>query len=283
MRIVKSALVRKQEVLDAAMHLFATRGYDNTSINDVIAAIGISKGAFYHHFASKEDLVEALAIRYAGAAAVRAQGVLEDTSLDCFERLSRFLSRMRDDKVETTLDLHTAFAPVFRPENIELYERTREACNAVVRPLLVRIIAEGVAEKTFDTPDPEAAVDVILHLMGSTRPIVADLYAARIPAEIDRQIVRLLDRTGLWAGEKVLVVSNTSGARLETYVIAGPRGGGGICVNGAAAHLIGEGEEIIVIGFELTDQPIQPKAVLVDKSNRFVRDLTEAPSTVAAF
>lgn len=194
MRIVKSALVRKQEVLDAAMHLFATRGYDNTSINDVIAAIGISKGAFYHHFASKEDLVEALAIRYAGAAAVRAQGVLDDTSLDCFERLSRFLSRMRDDKVDTTLDLHAAFAPVFRAENIELYERTREACNAVVRPLLVRIVAEGVAEKTFDTPDPEGAVDVILHLMGSTRPIVADLYAARAPAEIDRQIGRLLER-----------------------------------------------------------------------------------------
>jgi len=193
MRIVKSAIVRKQEVLDAAMHLFATRGYDNTSINDVIAAIGISKGAFYHHFASKEDLVEALATRYASAAAVRAQGVLDDTSLDCFERLSRFLSRMRDDKVETA-DLHAAFAPVFRSENIELYERTREACNAVVRPLLVRIIAEGAAEKTFDTPDPEGAVDVILYLMGSTRPIVAELYAARTPAEIDRQIERLLER-----------------------------------------------------------------------------------------
>jgi AcrR family transcriptional regulator len=194
MRIVKPAIVRKQEVLDAAMRLFATRGYDNTSVNDVIAAIGISKGAFYHHFASKEDLVEALAFRYAAEAAVRAQGVLDDASLDCFERLSRFLSRMRDDKVEMNPEFYAAFAPVFRPENIALYERTREACNAVIRPLLVRIVTEGVAEKTFDTPDPEAAVEVILHLMGSTRPIAADLYAARTPAEIDRQIARLMDR-----------------------------------------------------------------------------------------
>lgn len=90
----------------------------------------------------------------------------------------------------------------------------------------------------------------------------------------------LLDLCGLWAGERVLVVSNTSGARLETYTIAGPRGSGYIGVNGAAAHQIGEGEEVIIIGFELTDKPVAPKAILVDRQNRFVRDLTETPKTV---
>ncbi len=90
----------------------------------------------------------------------------------------------------------------------------------------------------------------------------------------------LIDRVGLWAGERVLVVSNTSGARLETYVIAGPRGSGAMCMNGAAAHLIGEGEQIIIMGFELSDKPIQQRAALVDGKNRFVRFLTERPSTV---
>ena len=90
----------------------------------------------------------------------------------------------------------------------------------------------------------------------------------------------LIDRVGLWPGERVLVVSNTSGARLETYVIAGPRGSGAMCMNGAAAHLIGEGEQIIIMGFELTDAPIQQRAALVDSKNRFVRFLTERPSTV---
>lgn len=89
----------------------------------------------------------------------------------------------------------------------------------------------------------------------------------------------LIDAVGLWAGEKVLVVSNTSGARLETYVIAGRRGSGAICVNGAAAHLIGEGEEIIVMGFELTDKPLTPQVVLVDRQNRILRSLIETPST----
>ena len=75
-----------------------------------------------------------------------------------------------------------------------------------------------------------------------------------------------------------MVVSNTSGARLETYVIAGPRGSGCICVNGAAAHLIGEGEQVIIMGFELADRPIEPKVALVDGQNRFVRWLAETPS-----
>jgi aspartate 1-decarboxylase len=88
----------------------------------------------------------------------------------------------------------------------------------------------------------------------------------------------LLERVGVWPGERVLVVSNTSGARLETYVIAGDHGFGAICMNGAAAHLIGAGEEIIIMGFELTAEPIAPKVILVDRQNRFVRDLTEPPS-----
>ena len=83
----------------------------------------------------------------------------------------------------------------------------------------------------------------------------------------------LMERVGLWPHEKVLVVSNTSGARLETYVIAGERGSGVINMNGAAAHLIKRGEEIIIIGFELTERPIVPRQILVDRDNRFVRDL----------
>ncbi|WP_275399601.1 aspartate 1-decarboxylase [Seongchinamella sediminis] len=91
----------------------------------------------------------------------------------------------------------------------------------------------------------------------------------------------LLDRSGLLPNEKVLVVSNTSGARLETYIIEGERGSGYIGVNGAAAHLIGAGEEIIVIAFTLATEPVTPRAILVDKNNRFVRDLVEKQAEFA--
>lgn len=89
--------------------------------------------------------------------------------------------------------------------------------------------------------------------------------------EIDEDLV---EAVGMWVGEKVLVVSNTSGARLETYIIAGERGSGLISINGAAARLIGKGEQIIVMGFELTDKPIQPNVVLLDDENRIVRRLS---------
>jgi len=83
----------------------------------------------------------------------------------------------------------------------------------------------------------------------------------------------LIDRCGFWVGEQVHVVSNTSGARLVTYVIEAPAGSGRICMNGAAAHLIKEGEQIIVMGFELVAEPIEPSIVLVDDKNDFVKNL----------
>jgi aspartate 1-decarboxylase len=83
----------------------------------------------------------------------------------------------------------------------------------------------------------------------------------------------LIEKAGFLPGEKVLVVSNTSGARLETYIITGKKNSGIICMNGAAAHLIKIGEEIIIMGFELTDKPIKPKTVLVDKNNKFIKYL----------
>jgi len=84
----------------------------------------------------------------------------------------------------------------------------------------------------------------------------------------------LLEKVDLWAGQKVLIVSNTTGARLETYVIKGETPGSGeICINGAAAHLIKKGEEVIIIAFTFTNEPVKPKCILVDQSNTFIKYL----------
>ena len=83
----------------------------------------------------------------------------------------------------------------------------------------------------------------------------------------------LIDLVGLSPFEKVMVVSNTSGSRLETYVIEGQSGSGIICMNGAASHLIKKGEEVIIMAFELCNDPIIPKQILVDKENKFVKYL----------
>ena len=84
----------------------------------------------------------------------------------------------------------------------------------------------------------------------------------------------LMEKADLWEGQKVLIVSNTSGVRLETYALKGERNSGVICINGAAAHLIEQGEEIIIIGFQMSSTPQpEPRCLLVDEKNKFVKYL----------
>ena len=93
-------------------------------------------------------------------------------------------------------------------------------------------------------------------------------YVGSITLDMD-----LADKVGIKEGEKVLVVDNTNGARLETYVIPGERGSGVVGMNGASARLIKKGDEVIVMGFELSDGDVDEKSILVDGQNRFVRYL----------
>ncbi|MAD32236.1 MAG: aspartate 1-decarboxylase [Planctomycetes bacterium] len=83
----------------------------------------------------------------------------------------------------------------------------------------------------------------------------------------------LMDRVGLEQYEKVLIVDNTNGARLETYALTGARGSGEVRINGAAAHLVSRGDEVIIMAFEYADRPVRPRQILVDGENRFVREI----------
>jgi aspartate 1-decarboxylase len=82
----------------------------------------------------------------------------------------------------------------------------------------------------------------------------------------------LMDAADLLAGEQVAIVDVTNGARLETYVIAGPRGSGIIGINGAAARLVHPGDLVILIAYGQMDDAearrYQPRVVFVDADNR---------------
>jgi len=81
----------------------------------------------------------------------------------------------------------------------------------------------------------------------------------------------LMAAADLWAGEKVLVASITTGARLETYVLEGKPGTGKILINGGAAHLIKAGERVTIMAFGTSETPVNPKILLLDETNRVVR------------
>ena len=81
----------------------------------------------------------------------------------------------------------------------------------------------------------------------------------------------LMAAADLWAGEKVLVASITSGARLETYVLEGRPGTGHILINGGAAHLIKAGERVAIMAFALSENPVVSKNLLLDETNQVLR------------
>ena len=81
----------------------------------------------------------------------------------------------------------------------------------------------------------------------------------------------LMMAADLWEGEKVLVASITTGARLETYVIPGPSGSGAIVINGGAAHLIGKDHLVTILAWTASVQPVIPKRLLVDSKNTIIR------------
>lgn len=92
----------------------------------------------------------------------------------------------------------------------------------------------------------------------------------------------LLDAVGMIANEKVQIVNNNNGARLETYIIPGERGSGVICLNGAAARLVQKGDIVIIISYALVAEEKAathtPKVAIMDKDNRIKELINKEPA-----
>ncbi|SEP35499.1 MULTISPECIES: aspartate 1-decarboxylase [Propionispora] len=84
----------------------------------------------------------------------------------------------------------------------------------------------------------------------------------------------LLEAAGMYPNEKVQIVNNNNGSRLETYIIKGPRDSGVICLNGAAARLVQPGDKVIIIAYAMMSEAefhsFSPAVVMVDGNNRLV-------------
>lgn len=83
----------------------------------------------------------------------------------------------------------------------------------------------------------------------------------------------LMEKSGIVKGEMVHVWNVTNGQRFVTYAIPGKALSGIIQINGSAAHRAKAGDKVIIAAFVLTDEPVEPKVVLVDDQNRFIRYL----------
>ena len=179
MRVVKTAEERKNEILDVAEQLFAEKGFDNASTNDIINKIGIARGTLYHHFASKEEILDALVERMTRQSISRAAAVIADESVPLLERLSAAV---------ISLSLNSGagaevFEQIHRPQNALLHQKMQERLMSGVVPLIAKLVEEGNEDGTFDSPYPDEAAEMIMTYAN----IAFDALADTTPEQMERK------------------------------------------------------------------------------------------------
>ncbi|MBE1876280.1 TetR/AcrR family transcriptional regulator [Myceligenerans pegani] len=156
---------RRDEFLDAAQRMVDTKGFEAMSVQDVLTEAGASKGAFYHYFGSKQDLLEALADRMSAAITSRLAPVVDDADLAAVAKLRRFFADLGEWKTERR-DLLAGILRVWYSDgNAVVRVKVRATITDRIAPLLARIVAQGVAEGDLTLAHPERAGRVLVALI----------------------------------------------------------------------------------------------------------------------
>lgn len=158
MRISKVYDERKNEILDTAERLFHTKGYEKTTINDILKEVNIAKGTFYYYFKSKEEVMDALIERVSLIAMEKVQKVAETEGMDPQEKmLHMFLAmRMEGPGEEQMLDdLH-------RPENALMHQKSLNYIVVNIAPLLAQVVKQGVDQGIWKCPYPLEYMKIFL-------------------------------------------------------------------------------------------------------------------------
>lgn len=230
-RVIKHPDIRRAELLDRAAGLFLRHGYDNVSLNDLIADAGVSKGAFYHWFPSKDALIAALAERSAREAFAGVEDAVAACGGDALARLNAVLQAGFDVNMQMGgPEQLAAMASLLRPDNAHLYGRILTVEEALFLPLLTRLIADGVGDGIFDTFDPEGVADMIYGLAARTNSNILDVLSAANESARDQAIDILTARFRLHglAIDRILglpdgSITTLTRAQVEAMVAALPR------------------------------------------------------------
>jgi AcrR family transcriptional regulator len=230
-RVIKHPDIRRAEILDRASALFVQRGYDNVSLNDLIADAGVSKGAFYHWFPSKDALITALAERAARDQFVAIEIAIAQCPGNAMDQLNALLQAGFDVKMRMgTPEQLAAMVSLLRPENAHLYGRIVAVSENLLRPLLTHVISVGVQEAIFNTFDAEGVADMIQGLAARVNSNVVQIFDATDESGRDHAIDVLTSRLKLHGltVDRVLglpdgSVTVLSRAQVESMVAALPR------------------------------------------------------------
>ena len=158
MKVIKNGEERKHEILDIAKELFIEKGYENTSIINILEKVGIAKGTLYYYFTSKEEILDAIIDRISEKIFYKAQEISKDPSLSVQEKILGVVMSLNieDDKEKKIVN------NIHNPQNLLMHQKQFDSIIDNVVPILTKVICEGIEKGIFNTDYPLETVEMIL-------------------------------------------------------------------------------------------------------------------------
>ncbi len=194
-RTVKDPDVRRNEILDVAQQLFLTKGYDNTSVQDILDGVGIAKGTFYHYFDSKIALLDNLIDRIINETMKGWEThIIDNQKLCALEKLDQYFDTAMEWKTERREFFMDIVRVIYRDENAIYRHKMMQASLRYVAPILARIIEQGVSEGVFHTGYPQETAEIIFVLLRSMSESIAYVlldaeYTGDLSSHFDRLVL----------------------------------------------------------------------------------------------
>ena len=149
--------ITEQRILDSAYKLFIEKGWDNTTIQDIIEDLGdLTRGAFYHHFKSKEDIIDAVTSRIF-ACDNPFEAVEKDCTTNGLDKLKKVLTLFLTN--ESNIELVQKLPPAVR-DSPQLIARQIDQCRTVLAPYFQKLIEEGIKDGSVDVEYPKQTAEM---------------------------------------------------------------------------------------------------------------------------
>lgn len=159
MRVVKEAAVRREEILKTAVRLFASHGYNATSIEDILAAEKIAKGTFYYYFKTKEELLDAAIDTYIARMAEDLQQIVKNEGAGTLEKFISVITKASDPSSDFKRDI---MAAIHQPGNELLHQKSLVVSVLTLVPILTDLVCTGKSEGVFKARYPQVSVEALL-------------------------------------------------------------------------------------------------------------------------
>ncbi len=161
MRRHKEPEIRRNELLEAAQRLFLEKGYNKTTVQDILDVDGLSKGVFYYYFKSKEEVMDAIIERIVEAEVANAKKIVNDAGMTPSQKLNAILTG-KGLSEENNKNKESVVSQLHRAENAEMHQKSMVRTIIALSPVIANILTDKDGYHYFSTDYPEETVALFL-------------------------------------------------------------------------------------------------------------------------